>query len=162
MSIIRKEAKCKGRFQFKDLEAHKNKSYLIVSKAIYEFFVNKVFPAEYLKTNRNIFDYCGGVRTVSGWKFMGTCMEEGAVVETPLQKVVRYYISNTGCKIVKLNTSDDRRISTVAGPWLQTEFNEYKELPWENYDVNEKFYLDMINKEIEALQKPKSKQLELF
>ena len=35
-----KTTKCKGRFEFSDLPLHKNKSALIVPKAIYYFFIH--------------------------------------------------------------------------------------------------------------------------
>ena len=41
--------KCKGRFEFKNLALHKNKSFQIVSKALYYFFVHKIDPKKYLK-----------------------------------------------------------------------------------------------------------------
>lgn len=157
-----KEMKFKGRFQFKDLEMHKNKSFLVVNKAIYEFFVNGVFPEEYLKTNRNIYDWCGGARVTAEWDFMGTCVEDGLVSYEPLQKVVRYYISNKGCKIIKVHREDGRKINLVAGRWYQTEMNNFVDIPWEDYDICEGFYLEMIKKEINILQEVKSQQLSLF
>ena len=157
-----KKPKMKGRMQFEDLDLHKNKSFLVIPKAIYEFFTNGIFPEEYLKTNRNIFDYCGGSRVNKDWGFVGTCMVQGKVIETPLQKVIRYYISNNGCKITKVNKNDGRKINIVAGPWLQNEYNEHFETEWENYDINYNFYLQQINKEIETIIKKKSNQLTLF
>ena len=155
--------KCKGRFQFSELELHKNKSCLIVPKAIYAFFNDGIFPEEYLKTNQNIMDYCAGARANGDWKFFGTCVFEGNIVETLLQNVVRYYISNSGCKIMKINQSDGRRISTQAGPWLQTEYNTHLESPWNDYDVNTDYYLGLIREEIEKLQaKQNVNQLTLF
>ncbi len=156
------KVKAKGRFEYEDLEPHKNKSFLVVSKAIKEYLVNGIIPEDYLKTNRNIFDYCGGSRAVGDWEFKGICVVDGEVKESHMQKVVRYYISNGGCKIVKVNKSDGRRISTIAGPWLQHEFNLFQELPWDQYDVNDSFYLNEIYKEIGALSIGKSKQLSLF
>ena len=50
--------KCKGRFEFENLPLHKNKSHLIVRKAIYHYFLNNVDPETFLKNNRNIMDYC--------------------------------------------------------------------------------------------------------
>ena len=57
------KAKCKGRFEFKNLALHKNKSKLVIPKAIYEYFVNDMLPEDYLKTNKNILDYCIGSKT---------------------------------------------------------------------------------------------------
>jgi hypothetical protein len=54
----KKKPKCKGRFEFEDLALHKNKSCLVIRKALYEFFVNDIPPEKYLSQNKNIFDYC--------------------------------------------------------------------------------------------------------
>ena len=44
-----------------------------------------------------------------------------------LQKTLRYYISNSGSKIIKLNAADKRKINVVAGRWMQTIFNKFEE-----------------------------------
>ncbi len=156
-----RKPKQKGRFQFMDLEPHKNKSFLVVPKAIYEYLVNGIDPMEFLKSNKNIFDFCAGNRAVGDWEFRETCITEGVVEETKLQKVVRYYISNSGCKIVKCNKVDGRKISTIAGPWLQTQYNVHVDRPIEEYDINYKFYLEQVYKELDALNPRKSNQLTL-
>lgn len=153
--------KCKGRFEFEDLALHKNKSFLIVPKAIFNYFVNNIPPERYLMENRNIFDYCGGVKAKGDWVFKETCIVNREVVKRELQKTIRYYISNTGCKIIKVNTSDKREIQLEAGRWLQTDFSLYQEQNWEDYDINESYYLDKIYKEISNIT-PKKEQLSLF
>lgn len=156
--------KCKGRFEYKDLPLHKNKSFLVIPKAIYEFFVNGKLPEVYLLENRDIFDYCAGVKAKGDWQFVETCVIAGEVIRRPLQKIVRYYISTEGCKIVKENKSDGRIIQVEAGPWLQTELNKmpFGNPTLESYGINEKYYLDKIYKEIANVIPAKSNQLTLF
>ena len=62
------KAKCKGRFEFENLALHKNKSKLVIPKAIYEYFVNDILPEDYLKINKNILDYSIGSKTNGGWQ----------------------------------------------------------------------------------------------
>jgi len=160
-------AKCKGRFEWEDLQnhkythLHKNKSHLIVAKAIYNYFVKGIDPEEYLKSNKNIFDYCAGVKIKGDWTFMESKVIDTEYVNEPLQKTIRYYISNKGSKIIKTHNKDGRKIQVEAGQWMQTIFNKYVEKPFEEYDINYKYYLDNIKKEIEILE-PKIKQLKLF
>ena len=160
-------AKCKGRFEWEDLmkhkytHLHKNKSHLIVPKAIYNYFVNGIEPEEYLKSNKNIFDYCAGVKIKGDWTFMESKVINGEYINEPLQKTIRYYISNKGSKIIKTHNKDGRKIQVEAGKWMQTIFNKYVEKPFEEYDINYKYYLDNIIKEIEILE-PKIEQLKLF
>ena len=65
-----KASKCKGRFEFNDLALHKNKSFLIIPKAIYEYFVHGVEPEDYFKTQHNIFDFSGGKKIKGNWEFI--------------------------------------------------------------------------------------------
>ena len=161
------DTKCKGRFEWEDLQnhkhthLHKNKSHLIVPKAIYNYFINGIEPEEYLKSNTHIYDYCAGVKIKGNWTFYRSAVENGMYVKEPQQKTLRYYVSNKGCKILKINNSDKREIQVEAGKWYQTIFNTYIEKPFEEYDINYDYYIGNIRKEIEALE-PKIEQLKLF
>ena len=155
--------KCKGRFEFSDLALHKNKSALVVPKAIYNYFVKDVVPEKFIQENRNIFDYCKGVKRKGDWFFLETCFAKGQRINKELQGIVRYYISNKGCKIIKVNSADGREVQVEAGKWMQTEFNLYENKTWSLYDINEDYYLDQVYKEIEKVCKHKEKsQLSLF
>jgi hypothetical protein len=223
------KTKCKGRFEFEAHDKyevaslHKNKSHLIVPKAIFNYFVKGIQPRDFLVHNRNIFDYCGGVRAKGNWKFeavsviknpdeifytydeiqkkehikskgwleyegnswikqewidknepydrlatslenafISTLQNEYVLNRDELQKTIRYYISKTGSKIIKVNKSDGREIQVEAGKPLCTVFNTYKELPWEHYGVDDKYYLEQIYKEIKTLEPPTKNQLQLF
>ena len=70
------KSKCKGRFEFKDLALHKNKSFLIIPMALHEFFVNGVEPIDTIKANKNIFDFCGGVKIKGDWRFIEHFVEK--------------------------------------------------------------------------------------
>lgn len=155
--------KCKGRFEFLDLALHKNKSFLVIPQAVYYYFVHDVLPEHYVNKNRNIMDYCGGIKAKGDWIFIETCNVRGLKLERELQKIVRYYVSNNGCKIIKKNTTDGREIQTEAGKWLQTEYNLHVDKPWEEYNINTAYYLENIYKEIDNINNPKpSIQLSLF
>jgi hypothetical protein len=155
------ETKCKGRFEFTDLALHKNKSFLIIPKAIFNFFVHDIKPEETLRENKNIFDYCGGVKIKGNWEFKQTCVTNGELYTDNLQSTLRYFISNTGCKIIKHNRGDGRRIQLESGEWLQTIMNTYVDLKWEDYNINEKYYLQNIYKEIQNVKPVAESQLSL-
>lgn len=145
------KTKCKGRFEFEELPLHKNKSNLVIPKAWYEYFVNGTDPKEYLMTNRNIFDYCTGSKIKGNWFFVERGVKEGVFYENKLQKLVRYFVSKKGTKIIKCNP-DGRQIQLESGPILQTIFNKAVVLPWEEYDIDEKYYLDKIYDEIKKIE----------
>ena len=156
------KAKCKGRFEFENLALHKNKSKLVIPKAIYEYFVNDILPEDYIKTNRNILDYCIGGKTNGGWQVKSEYVEDGVAKSINLQKINRYYISNQGVKMVKANKNDKRIIQLEAGKWLQTVYNKMEEKEWDAYDINTKYYMQAIEKEINNILGVSSNQLELF
>ena len=156
------KSKCKGRFEYKDLALHKNKSFLIIPKALHAYFVEGIDPEKYLSENQNIFDYCGGVKIKGDWKYVEKHIKNGQYVEKELQKTIRYYICNSGSKIVKINKSDGREIQTEAGKWLQQVYiNHIDDMPFDEYEINTKYYLENIRKEIEGLE-PNKNQLTLF
>jgi hypothetical protein len=153
--------KAKGRFEFNNLALHKNRSFLIIPKAIYHHFVFGVEPEAYMKINQDIFDYCGGVKIKGNWKFVEHHVEMGSYVKDELQHTLRYYISKAGSKIIKTNLSDNREIQVEAGPWMQTVFINYVEKPFEEYLIHDDFYLQKIRKEIQSLEQV-TNQLSLF
>jgi len=155
------KSKCKGRFEYKDLALHKNKSFLIIPKAIHAYFVDGIDPETFLKDNQNIFDYCGGVKIRGDWQFYEHAIVNGTFEKKPLQHTIRYFISNNGSKIIKTNLLDGREIQVESGKWMQTVFIDYVEKPFSDYNINMNFYLEKIKKEIDSLE-PNKNQLSLF
>lgn len=161
------KTKTKGRFEFEphdkyDVTAlHKNKSHLIVPKAIFHHLIHGTDPIDYLRNHRNIFDYCGFVRAKGAWKLQEYITGAEGIKTNELQKTLRYFISKSGHKITKVNKDDGREIQIEAGKPLCTVFNKYEEKRWEDYDIDDSYYLKQIHKELETLT-PTKQQLELF
>ena len=153
--------KCKGRFEYDNLALHKNKSFLIIPKALHAYFVEGIQPEEFIKSNKNIFDFCGGVKIKGDWRFVEHKISNGDYVANELQHTIRYYISHKGSKIIKTNNQDTREIQIESGQWMQTLYIDHNEQPFENYDINYDYYLQRIRKEINSLE-PNSNQLSLF
>ena len=153
--------KCKGRFEYQDLALHKNKSKLVIPKALYQYFVHDKLPEIYLEENKNILDYCAGVKIKGTWKFIQRGIINGEMSEIELQQIVRYYISKTGVKLVKRNTQDGREIQAESGSTLITIFNVIENKPWDQYNVDKSYYLRQIEKEIANISKSQT-QLKLF
>jgi hypothetical protein len=155
--------KLKGRFDFHNLQLHKNKSKLVIPKAIYAFFVKNILPEDYLEQNKNILDYCIGGKSKGNWQQVARYVKDGKYTEDKLQKINRYFISKDGVKIVKVNKNDDREIQLEAGKWLQSLFNDMQVEPkWENYNINKLYYLQAIESEINSILTVSSNQLKLF
>tara|TARA_R110002020_G_scaffold75935_4_gene192977 strand:+ start:14238 stop:16232 length:1995 start_codon:yes stop_codon:yes gene_type:complete len=155
--------KLKGRFDFHNLQLHKNKSKLVIPKAIYQYFVNNVLPEDYLEENKNILDYCIGGKSKGDWEQVARYIKDGAFAEDKLQKINRYFISNDGVKIIKVNKKDNREIQLESGRWVQTIFNVLKVEPkWENYNINKAYYMQAIETEINSILTVSTNQLKLF
>ncbi len=172
MAVTQKgKVKSKGAFEWEDLDKkkvatfHKNKSFLIIPKAIYAYFVHGTKPEDFLAANTNIYDYCGAVKAKAGWHFVDRKIVNGELINNRLQKIIRYYISNTGGKLVKCH-QDNREIQVESGEWLQTTVNKLDvSKVYDTYDINLKYYLEEIYKEIEGIQEVifnKATQLSLF
>jgi len=155
--------KLKGRFDFHNLQLHKNKSKLVIPKAIYQYFVNDILPEDYLDDNKNILDYCIGGKSKGDWKQVARSVVGGDFTEEELQKINRYFISKSGVKIIKKNKKDNREIQLEAGRWLQKVYNKMEVEPkWENYDIDKAYYLQAIESEINGILSVPSNQLKLF
>jgi hypothetical protein len=163
-----KSPKCKGRFEWEDQEKyrythlHKNKSHLIIPKTIFNFLIHKTPIEDYIRNYRNIYHFCAFVKAPHGWKFKKLSTINGDYVEENIQKDVRYYVSVKGSKILKCNINDGRKIQVEAGKWMQTEFNLYKEKPWEEYDIDYKYYIEAVYNELETLIPKSNNQISLF
>ena len=155
------KSKCKGRFEFANLAMHKNKSFLVIPKAIHAYFVDGIKPEDFIKSVTNIFDFCGGVKIKGDWTFYEHKVVSGEYLIEKVQHTIRYFISNTGSKVIKKNNTDNREIQIEAGKWLQTLMIDYEDKPFSEYDINYDYYLDKINKEIRDLE-PIITQLSLF
>ena len=153
--------KCKGRFEFSNLALHKNKSFLVIPKAIYNYFVHEIDPEKFITEHQNILDFCGGKKIRGDWTFYSHYTKDGKYVKDELQHTLRYYVSNKGCKIIKRNNLDDREIQLEAGKWMQTLFIRYKKKPFDKYDLNYNYYITKAKKEIKNLE-PLITQYKLF
>jgi hypothetical protein len=110
-------------------------------------------------------DYCAGVKSKGSWYYEERYVDKGELNVNRLQKIVRYYVSKNGGKIVKCHP-DGREIQVESGSWLQTVVNQIDpSVSIDQYDINYSYYLEEINKQIQGIEvyKPKSiTQLLLF
>jgi hypothetical protein len=141
--------KMKGRFDFHGLALHKNKSKLIIRKALHAYFVNDILPTDFINNpkNQNIIDYCIGSKSKGNWTQYARSITNGIYKEEELQRTNRYYISNKGVKIVKMS-DDGREIQLESGKWMQTIYNKMEIKNWKEYNVNTQYYISAIESEI--------------
>ena len=116
-----------------------------------------------MSNNKKIYDYCGGVKVKSDWQLTSIEINKGVIIETPQQKICRYFISKNGIKLIKRHKTDGREIQIESGKWMQTIFNKKEAILWE--DIDQEYYIHRIYKEIHNIDKIIKKQfqqLQLF
>jgi hypothetical protein len=145
------EIKKKGDF-LTDFELHKNKSARIVPIALEQFFVNDVPVATTICNHTNIYDYCLRQKASKDFHYEGHSKEN----RTVYNKLIRYYVSNTGEKLLKVkNENSDSTAVDVsqveAGEWLMTVCNHLTpKHPLDN--INHAYYIERAERIIHKIQ----------
>jgi len=153
--------KHKGCFEFKNLPVHKNKSMLIVAKALHNYYVENIPIKDTVYNCNNIFDFCKGVKGKGDSEYFIINKKTGEEIQQ--QKTNRYYISNDGNFFVKRlpklenkpasnqidifgDVDDGTRESQVEAGYLCTIYNKHAEKKIAEYDINYQYYILEINK----------------
>jgi len=145
------EIKKKGDF-LTDFELHKNKSARIVPIALERFFVNDVPVADTIRNHTNIYDYCLRQKASKDFHYEGHSKE----TKTVYNKLIRYYVSNTGEKLLKVknDNSDSTAVNVSqveAGEWLMTVCNHLT--PKHRLDnINHAYYIERAERIIHKIQ----------
>jgi len=114
------EVKKKGDF-LTDFELHKNKSARIVPLALEQYFLHDIPVNTTIINHNNIFDFCLRQKASKDFHYEGVNRAKG---ETSVyNKLIRYYVSNTGEKLLKVKNKDSQSgaadVSQVeAGDWV--------------------------------------------
>ena len=145
------EIKKKGDF-LTDFELHKNKSASIVPIALEQFFVNDVPVADTIRNHTNIYDYCLRQKASKDFHYEGHSKE----TKTVYNKLIRYYVSNTGEKLLKVkNENSDSTAVDVsqveAGDWVMHVCNHLTpDHPLDN--INHAYYIERAERIIHKIQ----------
>jgi len=135
--------KKKGDF-LTDFELHKNKSARIVPIALEKYYVDGTPVEETIRNHTNLYDFC--IRKNASRDFHYEGVDPKTNKETTYNKLIRYYVSNTGEKIYKVkNKNSDsnaaKRSQVEAGEWVCKVSNLLKRnASVEN--VNYQYYID--------------------
>ena len=82
--------KLKGDFEYPKL-LHKNTSFSIIPKALYQYFVNDIRPEVFIPENSDIFDFCA--RSNSGSTYYHKGYNGTSIESFDLPKLIRYYVA---------------------------------------------------------------------
>ena len=145
------EIKKKGDF-LTDFELHKNKSARIVPLALEQYYTSDIPVADTIRSHSNIFDFCLRQKATKDFHYEGIANGKTTVYN----KLIRYYVSNTGEKLLKVKNenSDSTAVDTAqieAGEWLCTVCNHLtKDTTTDN--VNFAYYIERAEKIISKIE----------
>ena len=159
--------KTKGDF-ISDFELHKNKSARIMPLALQQYFINNISIEKFIKEHNNIYNFCLGVKSIGKNRLIS--LNKNTQIETDLQKINRYYISNTGVHILKKlpklenkkalmqlnifgNVDDGTREAEIEAGYVSTVFNRYIKKEMKEYNINYQYYINRCNKIISQIIK---------
>jgi len=143
------KAKCKGSFEFENLPLHKNKSELIVRKAIYNYFLYNTPVEDTIINGDNIFDYCIGVRAKQDSSFIGITNNNTV---TKLPKTIRYIISKTGMIFKKVYSKGSYEYLNAhpqkGKSYYSQLLNQVQSTNPKDYNINYQYYIVQANNEV--------------
>ena len=145
------EIKKKGDF-LTDFELHKNKSARVISLALEQHFVNNVPVSDTITNHNNIYDFALRQKASKDFHYEGHSKEN----KTIYNKLIRYYVSNTGEKLLKVkNPECDTNAAEVsqveAGDWVMTVCNHL--LPTHPLDnINHAYYIERAERIVHKIQ----------
>ena len=146
------EIKKKGDF-LTDFELHKNKSGRIINIALEQFYVQGIPIDTTIRNHTNLYDFCLRQKASRDFHYEGINRQTGE--KEIYDKLIRYYISNSGVKLLKMKNEECQtnaaRISQVeAGEWLATVCNYLpKDSVVEN--INYEYYIEKANRIINKI-----------
>lgn len=150
--INEKESYIKRKGDFlTDFELHKNKSARIVSIALSNYYVSNISIADTIHNHKNIYDFALRQKASKDFHYEG--VSDGKT--TVYNKLIRYYISKTGEKLLKVKnpecTTNAAKVSQVeAGEWLATVCNKLsKKHPMNNINYN--YYIQKANRIVDKI-----------
>jgi hypothetical protein len=158
--------KTKGKYEYKNIPLHKNKSHSIIPKAVHDYWVYNTPVETTIKNHTNIFNFCAGVKSKKSeqkgnahyqmWKVV-----KGEIVKEKLSKTVRYFISKKGGTLIKFyETGDFEQVEApvtngkqIIKDWKITYFNKsYKLDNFEDYNIDYSYYISKAKKWINDIE----------
>jgi len=152
------KVKKKGIFET-EKQLHKDNSFLAVPKALEAYYVNNTPIEETIKSNTNIYDFCGRYKAYKGWSAVFNYSDKGKVIQENHGKMLRFFpVSKGGGTSLKVNI--DGRVHNLLANQKTMKFNRYFEVEnFQDYNVNYDFFVTECQKIIDAVE---PKQLRLF
>jgi hypothetical protein len=147
------EIKKKGDF-LTDFELHKNKSARIIPLALEQYFLNNIPVEHTIRNHTNIFDFC--IRQKASKDFHYEGMNRSTASTSVYHKLIRYYVSKTGEKLMKIKNADSQSTApdasqVEAGDWVCTVCNYLtKDHPLDN--IKYEYYIERAERIVRKIE----------
>lgn len=142
---------------FKDW--NKDPSFRIVSKAVNDYFIKGVEVDTTIKECKDIFQFGGRAKFKSDSEGETRCFDGMNITSETQQKTTRYLVTNKGCSFHKVYIKGKEEV--INKGYLVTIYNDHIDKPFDEYDINYKFYIEEANKIIRVIEGNKQ-QLTMF
>jgi hypothetical protein len=155
------KVKKKGQFET-EVDFHKNPSFLIIPKAIEQYFINNIPLEDSIKSCEDIYDFCAGIKRKGNFN-LNLYKHTGSIeIIEPQQKVTRYIVSDskTEAGLLVKDFDDGRKVSALANTLVQP-VNTIRDINAKDYALNYDFYIKSARKVMESIT-PASVQTTLF
>lgn len=150
---LKLEDELKGTFNplmyLNDLQ--KGYSMPIVSKAVYDYFINHVPVMDTLKAAANILDFCMTQNVGKNFHIIQRRVINNEVVDEVYQRYVRFYVANNGHVLMKVHNISGQKERFAAGTVVQI-CNSLDDTPIELRNIDYGYYYRECMKIIEPVK----------
>ena len=147
------KTKQKGDFAV-DVECHKNSSARIIPIALEKYYVEGVSVEQTIRKHTNIFDFCLRQKASKDFHYEG--MNRSTASTSVYHKLIRYYVSKTGEKLMKIKNADSQSTApdasqVEAGEWVCTVCNYLtKNHPLDN--IKYEYYIERAERMVRKIE----------
>lgn len=132
-------------------DLQKGYSMPIVSKAVYDYFINHVPVMDTLKAATNILDFCMTQNVGKNFHIIQRRVVNNEVVDEVYQRYVRFYVANNGYVLMKVHNISGQKERFAAGTVVQI-CNSLDDTPIELRNIDYGYYYRECMKIIEPVK----------
>lgn len=123
----------------------------IVSKAVYDYFINHIPVMDTLKAATNILDFCMTQNVGKNFHIIQRRVINNEVVDEVYQRYVRFYVANNGHVLMKVHNISGQKEQFAAGTVVQI-CNSLDDTPIELRNIDYGYYYRECMKIIEPVK----------
>jgi hypothetical protein len=127
---------------------HKDNTFMIIPKAVREYFVNGTPVETTIREHKNLLDFCGRYKATPGWSVDFVYLDGTQEKRINFGKIYRYLPVKSGGTSLKVNK--DGREHHLCEGYQTVPFNKITNFDWNNLNYN--FFERECQKLIETIQ----------